>query len=210
MCIELQGEELRLLWQRGIFWPSQNALLLADLHLGKVTHFRKSGLPLPVRANERDVEDLVDLINQLNPDKIFFLGDLFHSHYNPEWEMFGQIRRHFAHVEFNLVPGNHDILSDYQYARQGITLRSPSFAVGRFVLSHFPRKSEGYNLAGHLHPCFSVRGKARQKETLPCFVMGREGGILPAFGSYTGMSRVRPSGDDRVYIIVEQEVLKAA
>jgi DNA ligase-associated metallophosphoesterase len=210
MSIELLGEEFRLLWQRGIYWPARRALLLADLHLGKVTHFRKSGLPLPARANERDVEELVDLINGLRPAKLFFLGDLFHSHYNPEWEMFGQIRRHFADVEFNLVPGNHDILSDYQYARHGVILRPQSFRIGDFVLSHFPQKSEGYNIAGHVHPCFSVHGTARQKETLPCFVFGKEGAILPAFGSYTGMARVRPTGADQVYIIVEQEVLKAA
>ena len=30
-----------------IFWKEKNTLLLADIHLGKVGHFRKSGIPVP-------------------------------------------------------------------------------------------------------------------------------------------------------------------
>ena len=33
-----------------IFWKEKDTLLLADIHLGKVGHFRKSGIPVPRKA----------------------------------------------------------------------------------------------------------------------------------------------------------------
>ena len=45
--IELCGQELELLPQKAIYWKDRNCLLIADLHLGKSTHFRKNGIAVP-------------------------------------------------------------------------------------------------------------------------------------------------------------------
>ena len=93
-------------------------LFLADLHLGKINHFRRSGIAVPLRANDKNVEGLIDLLNLTNPERVICLGDLFHSHYNPEWEVFGELIKHFGNSSFELVLGNHDIMSDQQYVTQ--------------------------------------------------------------------------------------------
>jgi metallophosphoesterase superfamily enzyme len=62
MTIDLCGEVLELMPQKAIYWKRERALLIADLHLGKVNHFRKSGIPVPSKANEKNLELMIDLI----------------------------------------------------------------------------------------------------------------------------------------------------
>jgi metallophosphoesterase superfamily enzyme len=40
---------------------------------------------------------------------------------------------------------------------------------------------------------------------LPCFRMTPDFGVLPAFGAFTGLHTQGTLGDDRVYVVVEEE-----
>ncbi len=210
MKIDLCEEDLELMPQKAIYWKRENMLLIADLHLGKINHFRKSGIPVPSKANERNLELLVELIDSTNPARVIFLGDLFHSHYNAEWEVFGELVKHFNSISFELVLGNHDILSEVQYERKGIALHN-ELRLRPFIFTHQPLEKEEenfYNLAGHIHPGATLHGKAKQSITLPCFYFGKQQGILPAFGMFTGMARISPMKEDAIYIIVDDTIVK--
>ncbi len=209
MKVEISGELFELLPNKAMFWPKMKALLLADLHLGKINHFRKSGIALPSKANDKNIEMLVDLIHQVKPDRVLCLGDLFHSHYNPEWEVFGEVIRHFSTISFELIMGNHDIMSEFQYQRKGVLLHE-SLVLANFVLTHHPLEGVPpgyYNLAGHIHPGVVLYGKGRQSLTLPCFHFGIRQGLLPAFGVFTGLARIRPAREDRVYVVLQDKVI---
>src|SRR5687768_15648840 len=97
------NERFTLLPQKAVSWPAKKILLIADLHLGKINHFRRSGIPVPTSANDRNLELIIDLLNATQPERVICLGDLFHSHYNPEWEVFGELIKHFQHISFELV-----------------------------------------------------------------------------------------------------------
>jgi metallophosphoesterase superfamily enzyme len=56
-------------------------------------------------------------------------------------------------------------------------------------------------LAGHLHPCVVLAGGARQRERLPCFWFGRDVGVLPAFGDFTGCAEITVEPGDRVWVV---------
>jgi metallophosphoesterase superfamily enzyme len=66
---------------------------------------------------------------------------------------------------------------------------------------------DGYVLAGHVHPAVRLYGPARQRERLPCFAFGRDVGILPAFGDFTGFGDVDPREFERIYAIADDRVL---
>jgi uncharacterized protein len=209
MNVEVSGELFQLLYHKAMFWPKQKVLLVADLHLGKINHFRRSGIPLPVRANDRNIEVLVDLIHMVKPERILCLGDLFHSHYNPEWEVFGEVIGHFRHISFELVMGNHDIMSDLQYERKGI-IAHDKLIVDNFIFTHHPLDDVQpgyYNMAGHIHPGINLHGRGRQSITLPCFYFGERNGLLPAFGVFTGLARIKPMRDDRIFVILDDKVV---
>ncbi len=207
--VVLAGEEMELFPQCGLLWTSESTLMLADLHLGKINHFRKSGIPVPVKANDKNLEQLVDLIELSKPTRVIFLGDLFHSHYNAEWEVFGELIKHFVGIHFDLVIGNHDIMSDIQYERKGIQVFD-QLKLGPFLLTHHPEETveeNFYNLSGHIHPGVRLVGKGRQAITLPCFHFGKDQGYLPAFGMFTGTARVHPKKDDRIFAIVDETIV---
>jgi DNA ligase-associated metallophosphoesterase len=210
MKVEIFGEQMELLPQKAVFWGRERILFLADVHLGKVNHFRRSGIPVPPKANERNLELIIDLVNLTKPDRVICLGDLFHSHYNPEWEVFGELVKHFVKISFELVLGNHDIMSEQQYVRKGIVVHN-TLRIAPFIFTHHPLEeddTEFYNLSGHLHPGVNMRGKARQSVTLPCFYFGENRGLLPAFGTFTGMARIYPKKNDRVFVIVEEKIIE--
>src|SRR5258706_12536317 len=110
--LKLMDVPTELLPEKALWLPSLKMLVLADVHWGKIDHFRKAGIPVPVKGNDKNAETLIAIINLFKPKRVIFLGDLFHSVYNDGWETFGQIRNAFAHCSFELVIGNHDILSN--------------------------------------------------------------------------------------------------
>ncbi|HMJ67524.1 MAG TPA: ligase-associated DNA damage response endonuclease PdeM [Cyclobacteriaceae bacterium] len=210
MLFSLKNFSFQLLSQKALYWPSEKILLVADLHLGKVNHYRQAGYPVPTKANDENTSILIDLLNRYKPERMIFLGDLFHSHYNEEWEVLGQVIRHFASTSFELVMGNHDIMSTLQYDRHGVKIHPEQLLISNLLLTHKPMEltsPDVYNLVGHIHPGARLYGKGRQALLLPCFYFGRQQGILPAFGSFTGLYPVRVMKGDQVFVIADGEVI---
>ena len=206
----IKETELLLLPEKAVFFPDHRILLIADLHLGKVNHFRRSGIPVPIGVNTKNLELLIQLINRLKPKRIVFLGDLFHSYYNEEWEALSHVVRHFIECKFELVRGNHDIMSALQYERCLLDvyeqIEVDSFLLTHEVLDYIPNNK--YNIYGHVHPGVRLLGKGRQSITLPCFFFGKTQAIMPAFGSFTGFVRVPVTKEDTVFIITDQKVIE--
>ena len=210
MEIDLHGVHLQLFPERAILIGRD--LLIADLHLGKVNHFRKAGFPVPEEVGDENFERLIGLVRSVEPERVLLLGDLFHSHYNSEWEAFRQVISYFPATEFHLIQGNHDILSNYRYESSNLKLHS-EMNLGPFHLTHIPCEpgeipKDLYNLSGHIHPSVVLSGKGRQQMKLPCFYFGELQAYLPAFGNFTGHHRVRPKRSDRVYVIVGDRVIE--
>lgn len=209
--IDLLGEPVILMTQKCLYLEAFKTLLLADLHFGKINHFRKSGIPIPTKGNNRNAELLIESIQQSKAERVLFLGDLFHSHYNQEWEVIGQIRKHFVSCSFELILGNHDIMSRLQYKRHAITVHESQLAIGNFLLTHEPLTEVPmhlYNLSGHIHPGVRLVGAGKQALMLPCFYFGKRGGLLPAFGSFTGLARITPKKSDKVFVIAEGKIME--
>jgi DNA ligase-associated metallophosphoesterase len=212
MVVEVFNEQMELFTQKALFWKKHQILFLADLHLGKVNHFRKSGIPVPSKANDHNLELLLEVIDLSKPKRIICLGDLFHSHYNPEWEVFGEVVKHLVGMSFELVMGNHDIMSERQYERKGIRVYN-ELIIDSFLLTHHPMEQipeNLYNMAGHIHPGVHLTGRGRQSLMLPCFYFGARQAFLPAFGMFTGLARIAPKKEDKVFVVADNKILMVA
>ncbi|MFZ9433935.1 MAG: DEAD/DEAH box helicase, partial [Burkholderiaceae bacterium] len=64
-----------------------------------------------------------------------------------------------------------------------------------------------YALAGHIHPGVRLQERGGLSLRLPCFRMTPAFGVLPAFGAFTGLHTEPLVGDDRVYVVLEEEGL---
>jgi len=208
--IQLLGQTLVLHPFKAIFWEEKQALLLADLHLGKAAHFRKEGIPVPANVQQQNWDKLLSLLVDFKPKRVLFLGDLFHSTYNAIWEEFVQLLEQFEHINFELVKGNHDILPDADYAKSRLLLHEEPYEAAPFLLSHHPMEvvpAGCYNLAGHIHPAVFLKSGRRLRVKLPCFHFGESQAILPAFGAFTGTAIVESKRQDKVFVITDNEVL---
>jgi len=54
--------EIRLLPEKAIFLREEQVLIVADLHFGKINHFRQAGLPVPKSANQKNAETLTTFV----------------------------------------------------------------------------------------------------------------------------------------------------
>lgn len=206
--ILLANEKFFLLPQKAIYRPAQQELILSDLHLGKAAHFRKNGIPLPTPAKSKDLEILQELINQWQPEKVTFLGDLFHSDFNQEWVLFKELLNQNNSIAFVLVKGNHDVLQKEMYNIQNLLLVD-EVEDTEFIFTHYPlKKCEKINFCGHIHPALKIKGKAKQSITLPCFYYGYNNFILPAFGSLTGLCVLKPSNEATYYLLSLNKVVQ--
>lgn len=202
-------EELYLLPEKAIYWKSRQSLLVADLHLGKSGHFRKSGIPVPSAVHHHDLQRLSAVFEKFPVTTVYLLGDLFHSIHNNEWEYFSRWRRQYPQVEMHLVKGNHDVLDDQLISEVHLQLHHESLVVAPFFFSHQPVENlhpEQYCFYGHLHPAVKLRGKGLQSLTFPCFSFGKKSAVLPAFGGFTGSVVRQPVSTDKVYIIYNNMV----
>jgi uncharacterized protein len=204
-------QDLILLPQKAIFWTQMNMLIIADIHLGKAAHFRKSGIAVSENVHTKDLEMMTRLISQFPVQQVLFLGDLFHSKINESWTAFLNWMESHPGVEFILVKGNHDILPAQAYYHPKLKLYEDKLVMYPFLFSHIPEQSgmegELYNLSGHIHPGFRLEGKGKQGISLPCFYFGKTGAVLPAFGSFTGHINLEYSNDSRIFLVANEKII---
>lgn len=189
-----------------MYWVEQDMVLIADVHLGKVAHFRKHGSAVPQEAIAKNFKQLDDAISCCNPKEVCFLGDLFHSSLNIEWLHFENwVMRQSANI--TLVSGNHDIISPLKFEKLGIKIFEECI-IDSFLLTHHPEKREGlFNFCGHIHPGVRLKGMGRQVLKMPCFFKKPNQLILPAFGEFTGNYILEPEDGDEVFVVTPEEVI---
>lgn len=188
---ELEGERLFLLPERALWWPDQEMLIVADVHLGKATHLNKAGQALPNNRALRDLNFLTLLTRELAAKRVLILGDLFHSDPNSEFLLLREFCKNVLPARVELVLGNHDIAGRSFFEGAGITVHDDPYCFPPFCFTHdaavLQHRHELYILSGHVHPGIKLYGKARQSLRIPCFYFGNDYGLLPAFGSLTGL-----------------------
>jgi DNA ligase-associated metallophosphoesterase len=211
MKLKLHEIQFKLLPDKALFREDTHTLIIADLHLGKAMHFRKSGIPIPPQSAELDYLRLHKMIHAVQPKRIIFLGDLFHSVHNSEWNLFCDFINAYKEIEFILVIGNHDILARHHYKKICITLIEDQIEEEGLILSHIPLENipeNTINIAGHVHPAVVLKGKGKQHIKLPCFYFFNDQLILPAFGSLTGLQLIEPQKNSEVFVIADNKVIK--
>jgi DNA ligase-associated metallophosphoesterase len=189
--IVIAGERLTLHAQRAVYWAARRMLLVADVHFGKGAVFRRAGIAVPSGDTDDDLARLDALIVEFAPEHLVVLGDLVHGAATERSAWVERVRGWrlvHAGVEVVLVAGNHD--RHFDARSLGIDVVPDRLDVAPFVLSHHPHPhASGYTLAGHVHPGVVMRDGWR-RHRLPAFVFDRDVGMLPAFGTLTGLHEV--------------------
>lgn len=184
-ALSLAGHEFLIVGATALFWPSQNALIVADLHLEKASWFASHGQMLPPYDSLATLERLSALIDQTGTGSLWCLGDNFHDVDGPK-RMPEPTRARLAdltaRVDWHWIIGNHDPALPHDI---GGTVHHQAERAG-LILRHRADLAEVRpELSGHWHPKHRVIARGRGV-TRPCFVRSETRLILPAFGAFTG------------------------
>lgn len=202
------GNLFKLHNHKALFWPEKNALLLSDIHLGKLSHFRSNGINIPTHGELDNLMRLQELILLYDPTDIYILGDLFHSKKNETWSDLKVFIEAFRPIRFTLIAGNHDILDKSIYYEAGLNLVSNELNCSGIHLIHDHKHlpDDIWSISGHIHPGVILKGPGKQRVKMPCFWVTDKKLILPAFGLFTGLFMVKVKTEDRVFVILDQSV----
>jgi len=210
-ALKLCGEPVRLLAEGALFRVETKTLFLADPHFGKPEAFRALNVPVPAGTTAAALLRLSSALEKSDAERLVILGDFWHAKSSRTPEVEAELlvwRESFPSLQIDVTLGNHDRAAGGPPAGWADAVSRDVLVYPPFVASHYPDASPlGYTLAGHLHPGFTLSGKGRQRLTLPCFWFAEPFAVLPAFGEFTGLSRIAPNPGDRIYVIAGEEVL---
>jgi DNA ligase-associated metallophosphoesterase len=183
MAIAVNGETLLLDVSGAAFWPAQETLIFADLHLEKGSSYARGRQFLPPYDTEATLLRMAGAVRRFRPRRILALGDSFHD---PEAadRLSSDARAMLKALagEFIWISGNHDPKPP---AWLGGMVTAEWSAGGLFFCHEpqgEPRRGE---IAGHLHPCARVAKWGRSIRRR-CFAADGGRVVLPSFGAYTG------------------------
>ena len=173
-----------------LYWPEQQLLAIADLHLEKGSAFAARGVLLPPYDTATTLDRLGRLIARYAPRLVVALGDSFHDGGGPA----RMVDTHRAALtglqrgrDWLWIAGNHD-----PDPAENIGGRfTDTLALGALVFRHEPSKRQSRGeIAGHLHPQARIarRGRAVSRR---CFASDGNRLVMPAFGAYAGGLNVR-------------------
>ena len=168
-----------------LFWPAEQALLVADLHLEKASWFARLGQFLPPYDSEATLASLVGEVGMTGARRIYCLGDSFHDRYGCD-RLPARARKLLlgltSALDWVWIVGNHDPgFADHCGGRiEG------ECEIGGIVLRHEAEPAETRpEMSGHFHPKLRLQLKGRNVSRR-CFVASPAKLILPAYGSLTG------------------------
>jgi DNA ligase-associated metallophosphoesterase len=211
---EIRGEQLLLLAEKAIYWQDRKTMIIADLHFGKISHFRKSGMAIPQEAITENWRKLVRLLTRFPIDRAIILGDLFHSDYNREWDQFVKVISQFRSIQFDLVIGNHDIINKELFREAGIHVSDKYLVDKPFLFVHdeadIPNNIENYVFCGHIHPGVKLKAPGMRSLVVPCYHFNKTRCVLPAFGNFTGYVCLKQKKGDQIHVISDEKVIKWA
>jgi len=183
--LSFAGETFAASPDGALYWPAQQALLVADLHLEKASWFARLGQFLPPYDSHATLTALAAEVERTGADRLYCLGDSFHDRFGCDRlpasarELLSSLT---ARLDWTWIVGNHDPgFADLCGGRIAAEVE-----LGRIILRHEAVRDERRpEISGHFHPKFRVHLRGRQVSRR-CFVASETKIIMPAFGSLTG------------------------
>ena len=179
------GETFSASAEGALYWASEQALLVADLHLEKASWFARLGQFLPPYDSHATLTALAAEVERTGATRLFCLGDSFHDRFGCD-RLDSSARELLTSLTSRLdwiwIAGNHDP----GFADHCGGSIAEEVELGGIMLRHEAQRVEARpEISGHFHPKLRVHLRGRQVSRR-CFVTSTSKVIMPAFGSLTG------------------------
>lgn len=169
-----------------LFWPKEDLLLVADLHLEKGSAFARQGWLLPPHDSLDTLQRLALALRLTGARRVAVLGDSFHDRHGagrllPEARAL--LLSMIGRCDWLWVTGNHDGAS--AAALGGRALEEAE--VGGIALRHEAQaRFVGPEISGHFHPKVKIALRTGRSVSRRCLARTETRLVLPAYGAYAG------------------------
>lgn len=180
--LHFAGHSFEPLPSGALYWAAENALLVADLHLEKLSSYAKRGSLLPPYDTGLTLRRLEADLTQTGASEVIALGDSFHRDEGSSTLLDAdrlRLASLMGRARWTWISGNHD---PAPHSLGGTCVTGLTRA--GLTLTHEPKPGQSL-IAGHLHPAAHVAMNGRSVRR-PCFVHDGRLMVLPAYGSATG------------------------
>lgn len=168
-----------------LYWPAEDALIVADLHLEKGSCLASRGIMLPPYDTAATLERLAATLDAYPASTVICVGDSFHD--CGAGQRMSPVDRETLAIlqegrDWLWLNGNHD--PEIDVCLGGRVLNE--IVIAGVTFRHEPTPGHvTHEIAGHLHPAarVSFHGHVIRR---PCFVGNGMRLVLPAFGTYAG------------------------
>ena len=185
-----------------------NSVVITDIHLGLESLMAKTGLLMPKFQLKEIKEEIKEIINRKNPEKLIICGDIKHEFSRTSKEERKEIKEFIDYLkdlveEILIIKGNHDNYLIYETKKyenvelkEQATLKDITFIHGHQKQLKVNSNQSKYIVIGHEHPALSLTDKIGIKEKVPCFLYGKTNEeeqkiiVLPAFSKLAEGSQV--------------------
>jgi uncharacterized protein len=204
-------EDITLLPESAIWHAPTRTLVVADLHLGKAAAFRAGGIAIPDGDDTHDLDRLTTLVAKSDAARLVIAGDLFHAPAGMTRALLGHLDDFLQNISIPLVLtiGNHD--AKLRKLPAGV-IAAPSLdlADGGPCVVHDPADAMPgkFHIAGHLHPVIRLKDGKRTSLRMPCFWQSPQLLVMPAFGTFTGGSIIKPAAGDRIFAVLRDKIVE--
>jgi DNA ligase-associated metallophosphoesterase len=176
------GHQFEPLPSGALWWAAERILLVADLHLEKLSSFAKRGALLPPYDTGMTLKRLEADLERTGAAEVIALGDSFHrdegtTTLQPADRL--RLAALMGRTHWTWISGNHDP-APHELGGRCVT----GLERAGLTLTHEPKQGRGV-VAGHLHPAAHVAMNGRSVRR-PCFVHDGRLMVLPAYGAATG------------------------
>ncbi len=212
--VEISGIAFRMYADRGLYWPAQRVLFVADTHFGKEATFRRHGIAVPAGSTDATLAAVDGMIDVSGASRVVILGDMFHARSSLSPSVCRSLETFFAsrhNLRISLIRGNHDRYVGSLPSSWPIEILEPGEALAGVILAHEPSAvptSAPLLLCGHIHPAVHVGSRSDRLGKIACFWLSERCLVLPAIGDFTGTHAISPQSDDQVWLVLDNQVIK--
>lgn len=183
MLLNFAGQSFEALPSGALYWAAEQALLVADLHLEKLSSYARHGSLLPPYDTAMTLKRLEADLVATGAAEVIALGDSFHRDEGSTTLLDADRLRLdmlMGWARWTWISGNHD-RAPHALGSTGLTVLERA----GLTLTHEPKRGTRGLVGGHLHPAaqVSINGRSVRR---PCFVHDNQTLVLPAYGASTG------------------------
>jgi putative SbcD/Mre11-related phosphoesterase len=169
-----------------LWLEEKECIVIADLHLGFEGVLYEEGFAMPRFQKTEMIKRLRSILSQYSPKRLIINGDLKHEfsrNLHQEWKEVNEVLDFLeGKVELHIIRGNHDNYLKTILSKRGLPLKKRiRWKALAFAHGHEELDWKDLLIIGHEHPSVKLSDEIGASIKVPCFLVGKEVIVLPAF-----------------------------